>query len=392
MTRDEVYDLCLQKIEQNKKLLIELPTGFGKTKVAIDLLNHFGNTENFKVLLLVAKKVHRQTWTDEITKWGGTKATIVTDCYESLKKHQGETFDMLIMDEVHHIKSDLRLELLQTMTFKYMIGLSATIPKKLLLWFNWKYKPALVSSSLQEAIVDEVLPSPKILLIPLHIDNKVKCEWVEVNKRMRGKPAIDVYENLWKYKKKPAVLQCTKKQKLMELNRQILQMKRAFERTRNIGIKNRWLQLCGVRLSFLANCKSPMVAKLLKQLKDKRTLTFCNSIEQAVLLGQHCIHSRNNVAGETLDNFNAGKFKHITAVRMLDEGVNLTNCQYGIFANINSSETIQVQRIGRLLRHKEPKIVIPYYVDSREEEIVQKMLQGYDPKLIINYNYLDGNI
>ena len=67
---------------------------------------------------------------------------------------------------------------------------------------------------------------------------------------------------------------------------------------------------------------------------------------------------------------------------MLNEGINLTNCKYGIFANINASETIQIQRIGRALRHKEPVIIIPFFKDTREEELVHKWMENYNKDLI----------
>lgn len=62
--------------------------------------------------------------------------------------------------------------------------------------------------------------------------------------------------------------------------------------------------------------------------------------------------------------------------------VNLTNCRIGIFCNLNSSEIITKQRTGRLLRHKSPIIIIPYYVNTREEELATKMLEEYNPNLI----------
>jgi hypothetical protein len=40
------------------------------------------------------------------------------------------------------------------------------------------------------------------------------------------------------------------------------------------------------------------------------------------------------------------------------------------------------QRLGRILRHKEPVIIIPYYKNTREEEIVSKMLENYNPELV----------
>lgn len=62
--------------------------------------------------------------------------------------------------------------------------------------------------------------------------------------------------------------------------------------------------------------------------------------------------------------------------------MNLTNCQIGIFANLNSSEIIIKQRNGRLLRHPNPVIIVPYYKNTREEELVTKMIENYNPDLI----------
>ena len=67
---------------------------------------------------------------------------------------------------------------------------------------------------------------------------------------------------------------------------------------------------------------------------------------------------------------------------MLNEGCNLVNCRIGIYANLNSSETIIKQRVGRILRHPNPIIIIPYYKGTREEEIVKKMIEDYNSQLI----------
>jgi membrane protein DedA with SNARE-associated domain len=67
---------------------------------------------------------------------------------------------------------------------------------------------------------------------------------------------------------------------------------------------------------------------------------------------------------------------------MLNEGCNLTDCRVGIFGVLNSSDIMMVQKTGRILRHKEPVIIIPYYVGTREEELKDKMLENYNPELI----------
>ena len=38
--------------------------------------------------------------------------------------------------------------------------------------------------------------------------------------------------------------------------------------------------------------------------------------------------------------------------------------------------------MGRLLRHKNPVLVIPYYKDTREEELVREMMADYNPDLV----------
>lgn len=69
--------------------------------------------------------------------------------------------------------------------------------------------------------------------------------------------------------------------------------------------------------------------------------------------------------------------------------VNLTNCRIGIFCNLNSSEIIVRQRVGRLLRHKSPIIIIPYFKDTREEELMQKMIEEYSRESIITINNIN---
>jgi superfamily II DNA or RNA helicase len=73
---------------------------------------------------------------------------------------------------------------------------------------------------------------------------------------------------------------------------------------------------------------------------------------------------------------------------MLDEGVNLTSCRVGIYAVLNSSERLIKQKLGRLLRHKDPIIIIPYYKYTRDEEIVKKMCENYNMDLVTTINDL----
>lgn len=375
MTREEVNNLALSYIDKSKCLILELITGYGKTKVAIDLVNHICDRvfnayeQPTSVLILVAKTVHKQTWANEIEKWGGLKTDYVTiECYESLRKYKNNTFDVVIMDEVQHL-SEARRDILETIKIEEaLIGLSATINNDLRNYFRWNYSARFIKCDLKEAVVDEILPEPTVYLIPLALDNirysyKAKRFKKDIITTQRG------YYNI--------------------MSSLIEWYKVKYLNSREGRIKNLWLSSAGKRLKWLSEQKEPIVLSLLDKFKNYKTLTFCSSIEQSERLGKYNITSKNKDSIKNLDMFNNNKVKHITACNILNEGVNLTNCRIGIFCNLNSSEIVVKQRVGRILRHKSPIIILPYFKDTREEELVEKMLEEYSKdsiKIISNIN------
>ena len=389
MTREEIYSDCKKALTRSNCLLLEAATGFGKTFVSLKLTNHLLASSKFKdakqinILILVAKRVHKQTWKDEIEKWGGihhptAKINICMECYESLKNHTREYWDIVISDEVHHIGSEVRLGYLKTMSFSYFIGLSATIPQKLKMLFKYRYHSEVVSCDIIEAIDSDVLPEPTILLFPLQLENTRQSETIEINPKAKGPVYQGEYKDLWKYKKAKAhaVLKCTQKQKIIEVDKLIDWYKKKTM-AGNTAMKQTWLYFCGKRLEYFADYKLQWVKMILHHLDKERTITFCKTIPQTEELGKNCIHSKNKDAEKVYNDFNEGKIDHITAVNILNENANLVNCRYGIFCNITSSDIITKQRQGRLLRHKDPVMIIPYYKGTREEELVKEGIEGF---------------
>lgn len=369
MTREEVNSLALSKIDGTKCLILELITGMGKTKVAIDLMNHiydrvFKNDNSpTSILILVAKIVHKQTWKEEIKKWGGIKSDYITiECYESLKNYENFRFDVVVADEMQHL-SEARLEVLNTINInEAFIGLSATIKRDMRDYFINNYDAEVIKCGLREAVEDEVLPEPTVYLIPLSLDEKNYC---------------------FKIKKFGRDIITTQKGYYDSVSSLIDWYKNKYFNSRNERIKNLWLSTAGKRLKWCAEQKESLVLSLLDKFRNYKTLTFCSSIEQSERLGKYNITSKNKSSIKNLEMFNANKIKHITAVNILNEGVNLTNCRVGIFCNLNSSEIIVKQRVGRILRHKSPVIIIPYFVNTREEGLVEKMIEEYDKDSII---------
>ena len=381
--REELSNLLNKST--SKEIVLELSTGVGKSKLALEFINKHHIIKGLfrNILIVIPRLVLINNWKDEIKKWGFEELLkhIVFTTYASLHKHIDIQWDIVCYDEAHHL-SDRCKEIDNQLNSKYRVFLSATLKREIKNWIKFKYpKVEFITVSLKEAIENEVLPDPKILLIPLTLDNTNSTE-VLVKKNKKSTLTIDCfYKDRWKYMKLyNCNIKCTPQQYYNEVSQEIEYWKKQSMFKKSFEFK--WLKCCNDRLKWLSNQKETIVITILKHLKDYRVLTFCNSIEQTEKLGKYCINSKNKESINNLQLFNEGKVKHITSVAMLDEGCNLAQCRVGLFAMLNSSDRMIFQRLGRILRHKEPVIIIPYYKNTREEEIVVKMIENYNKDLI----------
>ena len=381
--REELSNLLNKST--SKEIVLELSTGVGKSKLALEFINKHHVIKGLfrNILIVVPRLVLINNWKDEIKKWGFEKLLnhIVFTTYNSLHKHIDNQWIVTCFDETHHL-SDRCKEIDSQLNSKYRLFLSATLKREMKFWLKTAYpKVEFITVSLKEAIENEVLPDPKILLIPLTLDNTNSTE-VLVKKNKKSTLTIDCfYKDRWKYMKLyNCNIKCTPQQYYNEISQEIEYWKKQSMFKKSFEFK--WLKCCNDRLKWLSNQKETIVMTILKHLKDYRVLTFCNSIEQTEKLGKYCINSKNKDAVKHLTMFNERKIKHITACDMLNEGVTLTDCKVGLFAAINSSEILIKQKNGRVLRHKEPVIIIPYYKNTREEELVVKMIENYNRELI----------
>ena len=385
MTREEILQEVLQIHNKNKLLM--LGTGVGKSRIALELLNQINPTG--KILIVIPRLVLIQNWKDEFIKWGYEKylpqVEFVT--YVSLPKKAGEQYVLKILDEAHHL-SERCLQAIPYIKSEYNILLSATIKSTLIPVLKNIFSDLYTYRiSLSTAIENEILPEPKIILIPFTLNNTSYTEIYRVQIKNPNRRTITYQQWLkgkWKYLRletKPYGVDvvCTQQQKYNEIQGYMDSINKKSKSKKDVLTLK---QLGKERLQMLAEIKSDFVKQLLKYLKNYRTLTFCYDIKQTKELGKYCINSQNKRATEYLDMFNQKKIKHITACNQLNEGVNLTDCKYGIFVNYNVSEICYLQKQGRLLRHKEPVFLLPFYKNTKEQDIVAEMIKDYDKSLI----------
>lgn len=318
------------------------------------------------------------------------KPFIVYSTYVSLPKQNLNRYDAIIYDEAQHL-TDRCIDAINTYTIgrsgrkTINILLSATIKKSHKFILNRTfYNLYTLKVDIKEAIDNNILPDPEVLLLPLRLD-KTKPNQVYVKRKSCKKEVTCEFKNRWAYLKDKTTrvnIWCTEFEYygLLESD---------YELATNHARETWRRQLAIQRLKWLSEIKTPLVKNILQILNKERTLTFCNSIEQCEELGKYPIHSGKKELIENLIKFNNGEIDHITGVNCLDEGINAVNLRVGIYANINSSDIKIFQRLGRILRHKKPVIIIPYYADTREEEIVERMKDNFNPEKIHIINYLN---
>lgn len=388
MNREDYTQEILELSDANKFIMLNLPTGFGKSKLMIDLVKrHFSDKLlGCNVLIVVPKNVLKETWKQELIKWGFPQhINVQMTTYVSYPKYADTYWDLICFDEAHHYTETCE-EATESFSYDMVLAMSATIPREP----KWRLKASFpgireYAVSAREAIDSNILPDPKVLLIPMTLDN-TRIDQTRIFRKSKSRIVeLPYYQRRLRfhYPNNQVHIKCTAHQYYCMLCDDIEWQQRDYIQTQAEFKRNLWLHTCKERLTWLAKQKEEYVTYLITLVDEYRTLTFCADIEQTEKFGSHPINSKSKKQSEqNLEDFNNKKIRHITSCGVLNEGVNLSECQIGIYANIGSSKIVELQRLGRILRHKNPLTIIPFFAGTREEEIVNEMLQNYNPTLV----------
>jgi superfamily II DNA or RNA helicase len=382
-------------------ILLQWATGVGKSFGAIRLIKEVLPR---KVLLVVSENFHKENWIKEFEKFNNLfkfdalkECDITIECYASLKKYENTSWDLLVLDECHHL-SELRISYLQKLNTKKVCALSATLEEteEYSLLFNVfkktnKENIYVSKIGVKEAIEMGLIPKPYIYIIPLTLDNTNKNITL-VEERGKGKKVNITCDmsNYWTYKlnsvKYPNLkltIKCTQKETLNYYDSLINFYKNLYYKNNLIHIKNKWLKLGLERKKFLGGLKTNDLSTLLEKVKDKRLICFCSSIEQANTLGKdNVIHSKNKQSKSILSKFQKGDINSIFCVGMLVEGQNLNNIEVGIISQLDGKIRPFIQKHGRVLRSNEPIQFIFYYKNTQDEIYLNNVLESIDKRYI----------
>lgn len=364
MTREELQKQSKEAwYKNNSQGCISAGVGSGKTHIAIAIHNELWKP-GFKALLVTPTIIlHEQNWKIEYEK---AQCEVLYDtldraCYVSLGKYNPDDYDLIIKDEAHHISEANYEEFIQHINPKKtkVLALTGTPPLKgeKKKWFD-KHFPVIFKSSLDDGATHGIVNEFNLNILLIDLDNSKK----NIPAGTKTKPFMSTEKgsyDYWSKKVEQAVHHGTPK----DIQWMSLSRKRFLE-----GLESRIYWAKKVRDKFL---------------KNKKSIIFAPSIVKAKELCHNAIHSKVD-GTKILQDFESGKIKMISSVRMLNEGVTLPNLEAGLICKLDSTDKTIFQQIGRLLRNPGgvSEVFIIVYRDTVEHKYLTNALTSISKERI----------
>ena len=366
--KDRIQNEAVQAIvDNNGRGVICMATGTGKSRVAILYIKK--NPHIKKIALVVPTEILRDiNWKKEFSDWGedALYETIDRYCYASIGKVVGKKYDLVILDECHHITVE-NFSFFRQNLVGDIIGLTATFPKSFLkknLLFNLKLRP-IFNVTLETA-------TDKNLVAPF----KIKVLFVKLNNSARNIEAGNAKKRFYQ----------TEKAAYEYISSQIGKLYKDAEEL-GVSINREKLKILSLkRARFIYNLRSKTnVAKFLlsKLSKEERILIFCGNINQAEELHYQTFHSKTH--RKYYDLFKAEKINWLSCVNSLNEGDNISNLDKAVIVQINGNELNLIQRVGRVIRKRPGHEAVVYILcakGTQDEVWLEKSLESFDKNIV----------
>ena len=348
----------------NKKGTLILPTGSGKTIVALASISMLRVKTLIVVptLDLVNQWVNNFTWFKELAneaeepllnigRYGGGEKdiqAITVSTYESARlysKKFRDQFGFLIFDEVHHLSGESWREIAKSYIAPYRLGLTATLESgdmgyETIIKYVGPIIFQLSPNELREigAIANYTVKQVLVQLSPEQqslYDKEIKIFRKYVSqKRLFGQKGFQ--QLIFRYKDPEA-------RKALEAHRKCR------------------------KIAFNASGKIDAIRRLLEKHREEKIILFCESIPFVESISETFlipVISSNTPSLErttVISEFKKGNIRIIATGRVLDEGVDVAQAAVGIIISGSAQKRQFIQRLGRILRPHPGKSIATLY-------------------------------
>lgn len=348
MDRTTRQKLAIKRWSQNNGCgTLILPTGFGKTRIALTISQLLvKRNPDFKILVVVPTDNLKNQWLKQLIEWKLLKNVTVEIINTAIKKVQH--FDLLICDEAHRYASDSFSRLFDVIYYKMILCLTGTLER-----LDGKeeliktHAPVCDAVTRDEAIENEWLADFKNYLVMIEVDLKEYKQWDQIFNQCFSILNFDF--NLGMKLMKDAIFR-RKYAKQTKMDYNIL-----------TGVVMKWMKAMRKRKEFVLSHpkKIEIAKKILNARKDKKSITFCNTIKDAesIKMG-YVLHSKQKKKENEaiLENFAKDSCGVINSSKALNTGTDIPGLSVGIMLANTSSKITKQQSIGRCIRKEGNKI------------------------------------
>ena len=356
MTRDERQEQCRKKWILNKcKGTLVCPTGFGKTRTAINCLNSvIKKYPSFRILVIVPSEALKNQWQSIlITNMLSFNSQV---CIINTAIKHDWNVDILVLDEAHRYCSEEYSTIFTKVKYKMILGLTATLErldgKHSILE---KYSPVVDKVSLTEALTNGWVSTYKEYQVIIDVDdidtylkwdNEFTRHFEFFNFNFKLLMAL-VGPQGFKRRIEYRDLICQDESQKSEVLKAITIHATAAMR----ALQN--------RKKFINNHpkKIEIAKKIIAARPNSKIITFSNNVKMAESIGGDVYTGKisKKKGNDLIDKFNNSEFGLLNSCHRLNEGADIKGLSVAIILGLDSSKIKSTQRLGRAIRLESDK-------------------------------------
>jgi hypothetical protein len=330
--------------------ILNLCPRFGKIRVSINVFNKF--PANSKILIAYPDGKIKESWLADFEALEYNNPNVSFTTHLSLKKHLEDTFDIIVIDEVH-LLSEAQLEVCSELFNRnaYILGLTGTLSSNTERDIYQATRLSVVAEyPIEKAIEEGVIVDYEITVCTIPLDNKKVLDF-------KGKKR-------------------TEKKQFDAVSWAIDKMERESRNTM-------FMRLGRMRLIQKSYAKVEATKKLLNKYADERVLVFCGVTEVADSLGCPSYHSKSTEK-QMFADFAEGKGKHMAVVKIGNTGVTYKPLNKVIINYFDSNGENMAQKIFRCMAmeynnlNKKAEVIIVSSNEPVELKWLKRALEFFD--------------